>query len=154
MVHLDVVRSCNASLVKNQPLVAVFVGGTSGIGEYAVRALAATHANHGEGLRLYIVGRNEDAATKIISDCLKLCRSGQFRFVRADDLSLLRDVDRVCAEIIKAEQEKNQTGGTLRVDLLVMTQGYLAFESRKGTYKIFPCQTILVVCRITRMLIL
>lgn len=152
MVHLDVVRSSNASLVKNQPLVAVFVGGTSGIGEYAVRALAATHANHGEGLRLYIVGRNEDAATKIISDCLKLCQSGQFRFVRADDLSLLRDVDRVCAEIIKAEQEENE-GGTLRVDLLVMTQGYLAFESRKGTYIIFPCETIFFVYRMTYMLI-
>ena len=135
MVRLDVVRSCNATLVKIQPLVAVFVGGTSGIGEYAVRALAATHASNGKGLRLYIVGRNEDAAKSITSDCLKLCPTGQFRFVRANDLSLLKDVDRVCVELMQAEEKEAKTTGEMgRIDLLVMTQGYLAFETRQGKY--------------------
>ncbi|KAI9727612.1 MAG: hypothetical protein M1834_008052 [Cirrosporium novae-zelandiae] len=133
MVHLDIVHACNAILVETQPLVAVFVGGTSGIGECSVRALTATHANRGKGLRLYIVGRNNDAAEKIISDCLEVCPTGQFRFVRANDLSLLKDVDRVCAEIVQAEGEANTTGGIPRVDLLVMTQGYLSLESRKET---------------------
>ncbi len=132
MVGLDVVRSCNAALVRIQPLVVVVVGGTAGIGEYTVRALAATHTNHGKGLRLYIVGRNEDAARKITSDCLELCPTGQFRFVRANDLSLLKDVDRVCAELTQAEEEANGTGGPARIDLLIMTQGYLAFEARQG----------------------
>jgi NAD(P)-dependent dehydrogenase (short-subunit alcohol dehydrogenase family) len=117
MVHLDVVRSCNAALVKSQPLVAVFTGGTAGIGSYAARALAA-HAKDGRGLRLYIVS------------------TGQFRFVQTDDLALLKNVDRVCAEIIRSEQEAATTGETPRIDLLIMTQGCLAFE-RKGIYMRF-----------------
>lgn len=133
MVSLDVVRSCNAALVKAQPLVAIFVGSTAGIGEYSVRALAATHANSGKGLRLYIVGRNEGAAKAIISDCSKVCPTGQFQFVRANDLALLNDVDRVCAEIIQAEEtEAKAAGGTARVDFLSMTQGCLIFDGRRG----------------------
>ena len=133
MVSLDVVRSCNAALVKTQPLVAVFVGSTAGIGEYSVRALATTHANNGKGLRLYIVGRNEDAAKAIISDCSKACPTGQFRFVRAKDLSLLNDVDRVCTEIVEAEEaEAKASGATERVDFLAMTQGCLVFDGRRG----------------------
>jgi NAD(P)-dependent dehydrogenase (short-subunit alcohol dehydrogenase family) len=134
MVQLDVVQSRNATLVKTQPIVAVFVGGTAGIGECAARALAATHAkSDGKGLRLYIVGRNEDAGNKIVSDCQEVCPTGQFKFVRANDLSLLKDVDRVCAEIVRAEEkEVKVTGGPVKVDLLVLTQGFLTFESRRG----------------------
>jgi hypothetical protein len=132
-VSLDVVRSCNARLVRTQPLVAVFVGSTAEIGEYSVRALTAAHATHGKGPRLYIVGRNEGAAAAIISDCGKLYPTGQFRFVRANDLVLLNDVDRVCAEITQAgEAEVKATGGTARVDFLVTTQGCLAFDGRQG----------------------
>lgn len=132
MVTLEVVQSCNAALVKSQPLVAVVVGGTAGIGECTVRAIAATHANHGKGLRLYIVGRNKDAADKTISYCRDVCPTGQFHFVRADDLSLLKDVDRCCAEIVQAEKQASETGKKAKVDLLVETQGYLTFESRQG----------------------
>lgn len=108
MVSLDAVHSCNSTLVKTQPLVAVFVGSTAGIGEYSVRALAAAHADHRKGLRLYIVGRNESAAKAIVSDCSKVCPTGQFRFVRANDLALLNDVDCVCAEIIQAEEAEQR----------------------------------------------
>lgn len=132
MVALEIVQSCNAKLVQSQPLVAVIVGGTAGIGECTVRAIAATHANHGKGLRLYIVGRNKDAADKTISSCRDVCPTGQFRFVRAEDLSLLEDVDRCCAEIIQAEKQASETGEEAKVDLLVETQGYLTFEARKG----------------------
>ncbi len=72
MVQIDVVRSCISTLVKSQPLVTVFVGGTSGIGQYAIRALAATHSNQGKGLRVYIVGRNAEATEKTVADCLRL----------------------------------------------------------------------------------
>ncbi|KAK9321583.1 hypothetical protein V1517DRAFT_170511 [Lipomyces orientalis] len=133
MVHIEVVRSCNSTLVKKQPLVAVFVGGTAGIGESSVRALAATHSVQGKGLRLYIVGRNADAAEKIISDCVRICPVGQFRFVPAEDLALLKDVDRVCAEIVRAEENENKYGETARLDILVMSQGYISFEPRRET---------------------
>jgi NAD(P)-dependent dehydrogenase (short-subunit alcohol dehydrogenase family) len=132
MVQIDVVRSCNSTLVKTQPLVAVFVGGTSGIGELTIRALAATHSNQGKGLRLYIVGRNADAAQKTISECTRVCPGGNFRFVQAEDLALLEDVDKVCAEIIRIEEDENANGGTARVDLLVMTQALLNFQPRRG----------------------
>jgi len=89
MVSLNVVRSCNAALVKSQPLVAVITGGTSGIGEHTVRTLATIHETEGRGLRVYIVGRKEAAAKAIIADCLKACPAGDFRFVQAGDLSLL-----------------------------------------------------------------
>ena len=133
MVQIDVVRSCNSSLVKTQPLVAVFVGGTGGIGEFTIRALAATHADQGKGLRLYIVGRNADAAKKISSDCAQICPGGQFRFVQAQDLALLTDVDRVCAEIIQSEENEGANSGNARVDLLVMSQAFTLFQPRKGT---------------------
>ncbi len=131
MARLDVVYSCNAALVRSQPLVAVFVGGAAGIGSYAVQALAA-HAKDGKGLRLYIVGRNKAAAKKITSDCLEVCPTGQFRFVHTDDLALLKNVDRACTEIIKSEQELSGTDENPGIDLLVMTQAYLAFEGRGG----------------------
>ena len=135
MVKLEVVRAHNAALVKSQPLIAVFPGGTSGIGDYAIRALANTHSKEGKGLRLYIAGRNQGAAEKTIAECQAVCPSGQFRFVKAKDLSLLEDVDRVCDEIMKAEErEVNQTGGKARIDMLVMTQGVVQFSDRIGEF--------------------
>jgi NAD(P)-dependent dehydrogenase (short-subunit alcohol dehydrogenase family) len=137
MVHLDVVRSCNADLVRSRSLVAAFVGGTVGIGSYTVRALAA-HAKDGKCLRLYIVGRNRATAEKITSDCLNVCPTGQFCLVDTDDLALLKNVDRVCDEIVRSEQEVRMIGEMPRIDLLVMTHAYLAFEAQKGTNAILP----------------
>ncbi|MCJ1284588.1 hypothetical protein MMC26_003921 [Xylographa opegraphella] len=134
MVQIDRVRSCNSTLVKTQPLVAVFVGGTSGIGENTIRALAAAHSDQGKGLRLYIVGRNAEAAKKIIAECVHVCPRGQFRFVQAGDLALLKDVDHVCSDITRMEEEENAKGGHGRVDLLVMSHHYfpLLFQPRTG----------------------
>lgn len=53
--------------------------------------------------------------------------------MRAEDLALLKDVDRVCAEIVRMEEGENAEGGDgARVDLLVMSQAYLSFEARRG----------------------
>jgi NAD(P)-dependent dehydrogenase (short-subunit alcohol dehydrogenase family) len=133
-IPLDVVRASNAELVQRQPLVAVFVGGTSGIGEYSVLALARTHGTSGKGLRLYIVGRNEKAAERTIAECRQICPAGHFEFVKANDLALLKDVDDVCARLIKIEEEVS--GGTAKIDILVMTQAYLSLEPRNGKSKV------------------
>jgi NAD(P)-dependent dehydrogenase (short-subunit alcohol dehydrogenase family) len=133
MVQLKVVHAQNEALCTKQPLTAVFVGGTSGIGEYAVRALASAHGTSGQGLRLYIVGRNEATARNIISDCQKSCPAGQFNFVHANDLTSIKDVDRVCSELVKVE-ETNVGGNTAKIDLLVMTQGTLYFDGRRGKH--------------------
>jgi NAD(P)-dependent dehydrogenase (short-subunit alcohol dehydrogenase family) len=129
MVDLKTVKLCNDKLVKSRPLVAIVSGGTSGIGEHSALALAAAHSDKGKGLRLYIIGRNELSAKRIITECQKVCQKGDFRFVHANDLSLLKDVDRVCNEIIASEEHEEDTP---RVDLLIMSHAHMAFEARNG----------------------
>jgi NAD(P)-dependent dehydrogenase (short-subunit alcohol dehydrogenase family) len=99
--------------------VAVFVGGTSGIGAAAAKSLAAYTSQP----RIYIIGRNEAAAEEIIAECTAANPNAQSEFLK-QDVSLLRDVDTVCAKIVKREQ---------RIDLLVMSQGYLSTRGRNGT---------------------
>ena len=132
MVHLDIVRTTNATLAKSQPLVAVFVGGTSGIGEYTLRALASAHGTTGKRLRVYLVGRNAASAVRILADCRKECPAGEFLFIQARDLRLLRDVDKACAEIIRLEKEEEGNGGHARIDMLFMSQGLVLFGGRVG----------------------
>jgi NAD(P)-dependent dehydrogenase (short-subunit alcohol dehydrogenase family) len=135
MSKLDVVAARNKELVKSQPITAVFAGGTSGIGEYALRALASTNGSSGQGLRVYIVARNQSSANAVISDCQSVCPAGEFYFVHSTDLSLLREVDRVCAKIIQSEQAHSKKHPA-SIDLLVMTQAHFAFGSklaRKGS---------------------
>lgn len=135
MVQLDVVRAYGNTLVKTQSVTAVFVGGTSGIGEYSLRALASMHGTSGRGLRVYLVGRKEMAAKTIIADCQKACPTGEFHFVHASDLASLREVNRVCSEIVSME-EANEAGKLACVDLLVLTQAHFAFGGkleRQGT---------------------
>ncbi|KAF7895305.1 hypothetical protein EAF00_007119 [Botryotinia globosa] len=136
MVPLPEIHTQTSHLLHTDPspLIAVFVGGTSGIGTHTVLALASAHAkNSTQALLVFIVGRNKDAATTIIAECRKLCPRGDFRFVQARDLSLLNDVDRVCQEIggMLNEREKEK-GGKAWIDLLVMTQGVLTL-SRNAT---------------------
>ncbi|KAG0652225.1 Short-chain dehydrogenase reductase SAT2 [Hyphodiscus hymeniophilus] len=143
MVPLTSVTAANRSLTHTQPLVAVFVGATSGIGKYTLRALAKSHGIDGSGLRVYVVGRNERVAKSIIAECNAVCSGGEFVFVEAQDLALLGDVDRVCGEVKRLEEEREgaeiERGrgdggvGTARVDLLVMTHAIFAFEDRNET---------------------
>lgn len=135
MVLIDIVHASISTLVRSRSLVAVFVGGTSGIGEFTIQALATTHGSRGNRrIRVYIVGRNAAAAEKTIAECRTTCPSGEFIFVKANDLSLLGDVDRVCTEIIGLEEKNKTVGEVPRIDILVMSQHYfpLLFEPRHG----------------------
>jgi hypothetical protein len=134
MVNLDTVRQTNAGLAKRESLTAVFVGGTNGIGQYSAHALTTSYGKGGKGLRIYIVGRSEKAGEEIVSDLRNISKSGYFQFIRAEDAALLKDVDRISAAIITAEEAASQTP---KIDLLVMTQGYLNF-ARKGTFMSQP----------------
>jgi len=127
MVSLDITRSANLSVVQSQSLVAVFSGGTNGIGLTTLKALAATHSTTGKGLRVYIIGRNQKATEKIIAHCRAVCPKGDFRFIQTSDLALLNEVDRVCEEITKAEHACAASGDKPRVDMLFMSQGELSF---------------------------
>ncbi len=106
---------------------AVFAGGTSGIGEAAVLALAA-HLPADAAARIYIVGRNEAAAEAIIARCRQSSPGSTFTFLQ-QDLRLLADVDRVCTRIAASED---------RLDLLFMTTGYLSVRGRNGKARKAP----------------
>ncbi|KAL1963463.1 hypothetical protein VTN77DRAFT_8364 [Rasamsonia byssochlamydoides] len=121
MVSLQTVRAHNASLKELGPgLVAVFVGGTSGIGESTARAFV----RHTLSPRVYLVGRNETQASRIISELRALNPEGKISFLRSEDVSLLRNVDAVCDEI-KAKEEK--------VNLLFLSAGILTTRGRDET---------------------
>ncbi|OJZ89461.1 hypothetical protein ASPFODRAFT_182494 [Aspergillus luchuensis CBS 106.47] len=130
MVGLDDVRATNTALVQRQPLVAVFFGGTSGIGHYTLRALATAEANGGKGFRAYIVGRNIKAAEEIIAECRGICPKAQIRFLQTEDISLIQNVNRVCEEIIQMEEKEQQDP---RIDYLMLSQGGPIYQPRKDT---------------------
>lgn len=116
MASLRIAKSSNAKLTTALPkeMVAVFVGATSGIGEFALKAFA----EHAKTPRIYFVGRSQEDATRIISECQKLNASGQYTFIGAD-VSLLNKVDEVCQEILSKETYINllfQTQGSIRTD--------------------------------------
>ncbi|CAK7236875.1 hypothetical protein SCUCBS95973_009757 [Sporothrix curviconia] len=140
MVALSIVEAANTARATNKaagrPYVAVVSGGTSGIGSYAVQELARTHGKAGQaasrGLRVYILGRR--ASDELLKTCRALCPFGQFEFVQAKDLSLMRDVDRVCAALVAAETAQSAAEGHApKIDLVVASQGILHFGSREDT---------------------
>ena len=118
MVAISDIQSSNARIASTLPpgLVAVFVGGTSGIGEYTLKRFA----KHARQPRIYIVGRSQEAADRIIAECTKSDAEGQYIFIKADT-SLIRNVDDVCHEIRSKEQA---------VNLLFLSTGTLV--SNKG----------------------
>ncbi|KAB8226924.1 NAD(P)-binding protein [Aspergillus alliaceus] len=113
MDSLQLVRQANAAVrQRRRKLVAVFVGGTSGIGEATAKQLAKTI----ESPTLYIVGRNASSGSRILKDLQALNPRGNFEFIKSD-VSLLREVDTTCQAIKQKESV---------VNLLFMTPGHLA----------------------------
>lgn len=128
MVKLATITAANAAFIKQQPLTAVFVGATNGIGEFTVRELCKTHGHDGPGLKVIIVGRNEKAAQTIIDECKTICSGAEFHFVQAGDISLLKSVDKACDEIRGILATAKVPG----IDILVQTQGRVEFGGRIG----------------------
>jgi NADP-dependent 3-hydroxy acid dehydrogenase YdfG len=94
------------------------VGGTSGIGE----ATARSFVRHATTPRVYLIGRNEDQASKIIRELHALNPESKTTFLKCD-VSLLKKVDAVCKEI----QEKEE-----KINVLVLTSGAMTSEGRVG----------------------
>ncbi|KAG9838809.1 NAD(P)-binding protein, partial [Aureobasidium melanogenum] len=120
MVSLDLVRKANKSLGSRLPSpVALFVGGTSGIGRSTLRQLALNT----RAPKAYIVGRSESNAKPLLKELHRLNPLGSFNFIEAD-VSLVRNVDKACESI--KQQEK-------ALDLLFMTPGGLSLVGRRET---------------------
>lgn len=122
MVSLDIVRKANASLGSRLPKpVALFVGGTSGIGRSTLRQLALnTNAP-----TAYVVGRSESNAKPLLKELRQLNPLGSYNFIEAD-VSLISNVDKACESIKQHEKA---------LDLLFMTPGGLSLVGRRETSK-------------------
>ncbi|KAL2853178.1 hypothetical protein BJX68DRAFT_234152 [Aspergillus pseudodeflectus] len=121
MVTLNAVKAHNATLKSTLApgLVAVFVGGTSGIALSTALALA----RHTVSPKIYLIGRSQPAADDAISTIKSINPSATPTFLKSD-ISLLKNVDSVCADIAAREQ---------KVNLLFMTPGYMTWKGRDET---------------------
>lgn len=100
-------------------LVAVFVGGTAGIGEYTMK----TFAKYAKDPHIYFVGRSEASGTRISSEIAKINPTATTRFIQAD-ITKLATVDNVTAEILRHEKKLN---------ILFLTAGFTRLSGREET---------------------
>ena len=119
MVVLEAVRASNRSLRTALPgITALFVGGTSGIGQSTLRQLAIT----ADKPNAYIIGRSETNAVPFLAELRQINPEGNFNFIEAD-VSRIRSVDEACKEIMQREKKLN---------LLFMTPGGISLSGRNG----------------------
>ncbi|BCR98071.1 uncharacterized protein AKAW2_31390A [Aspergillus luchuensis] len=100
-------------------LVAVFVGGTSGIGLSTAREFT----RYATAPHIYLIGRNEAQASEIISELRAVNQSATVDFIKSD-ISLLKNVDTTCREIAQKESQ---------VNLLFLSAGILTTQGRNET---------------------
>nr|GAT47721.1 predicted protein [Mycena chlorophos] len=115
MPSLAAVTASNATWKPNYIPVCVFVGGTSGIGEGIVHAVARHTSGKAHN---FLVGRNVSAAQRIL-DALPASEGAVREFVECD-LSLVASAKKVAADILTCQG---------RVNLLVLTAGAISLES-------------------------
>jgi NAD(P)-dependent dehydrogenase (short-subunit alcohol dehydrogenase family) len=122
MVSYKEIQASNALINDaTAPRVAVFVGGTSGIGKFTVRALVAT----GASVRIYLVGRksSEERMHAFIQELHAINPKAEVIWTEGE-VTLLAETKRIC-EAIKSKES--------RVDLLFLTAGYAPFGTRRET---------------------
>ena len=122
MVSYKEIQASNALINDaTAPRVAVFVGGTSGIGNLTVRVLVAT----GASVRIYLVGRksSEERMHTFVQELRAINPKAEVIWTEAE-VALLAETKRVC-EVIKSKES--------RIDLLFLTPGYAPFGARRET---------------------
>ena len=122
MVAYKEIQASNALINDaTAPRVAVFVGGTSGIGKLTLRALVAT----GASVRIYLVGRKiSEARTHAFIQELHAINPQAEVLWTEGEVALLAETKRVCEAIKRKES---------RIDLLFLTAGYAPFGTRRET---------------------
>ncbi|THU76736.1 hypothetical protein K435DRAFT_568129, partial [Dendrothele bispora CBS 962.96] len=118
MPPLSSIRASSSAVLNSTSYIptAVFVGGTSGIGQ----GIAEAFAHHTKGnARIFILGRNKQAAETILSGFPKPSSpEAEHQFLECD-VSLMKNVQ-------KATQELREKHGVDKVNYLVMSQGYFS----------------------------
>ncbi|GLA26394.1 hypothetical protein AnigIFM63326_003547 [Aspergillus niger] len=104
MASIASVLDSNSNITRRHGsgLVAVFVGGTSGIGESTARAFI----RNTDASRAYLIGRDQARAMSIIEELKQKKPETNVTFIRSD-VSLLREIDKACAIIQEKEDKVN-----------------------------------------------
>jgi NAD(P)-dependent dehydrogenase (short-subunit alcohol dehydrogenase family) len=122
MVNLSSIKLSNSRVDETSiPRVAVFVGGTDGIGKLALAGLARL----GLSFKAYVIGRKEKETSfrSVIEELHQVNPVASVIWIEGE-VSLLSEVKRVCDYIRTLETE---------VDLLFMTPGFAPFAGRQST---------------------
>jgi NAD(P)-dependent dehydrogenase (short-subunit alcohol dehydrogenase family) len=122
MPSLATVQASNAAYAPSYLPVAVFTGGTSGIGQ----AMAEAFARYTKGrAHIIIVGRNRAAGEAIIASFPKPTDNNDWKheFVSCD-ASLMSNIRSTCATLVKR---------LTRINFLVLSAGYVTFTSTEET---------------------
>ena len=122
MVSYKEVRASNALLNDaTTPRISVFVGGTSGIGKFTIKALVSA----GASVKIYLIGRKTSEADMrtYIKELNAINPQAEIIWVEGE-VSLLADTKRLC-EYVKSKES--------RVDLLFLSAGYAPFGGRNET---------------------
>lgn len=121
MPTLQQVKYFNAGRAPSYIPVAIFLGGTSGIGEAMARALAQ-HTNG--ACHIVIIGRNSAAADAIIAALPKSTNPLAIHEFVECDATLMKNVHAVTKQLLTRLP---------RVNYLVMSLGVVSFGGRKET---------------------
>ena len=83
---------------------------------------------------MYIVGRNAARGEAMVTYGRETSPGSDWRFIQGSDMSLIKEVDRVCKEIIKQEEEAPFSGGPARLDVLYMSQALSPLQQSDRKY--------------------
>lgn len=109
------------SSIRTPNPVAVFVGGTSGIGEYTAYAFA----KYTKCPTIYIVGRNATAGERIVEKLKQINDDPQSKYYfYSHDLTLIKECDKLCSKI-----QQNES----KINLLFLSAGFLTTQGRNET---------------------
>ena len=121
MVNIACIRESNNHIDESSaPRVAVFVGGTAGIGKITIAEIAGL----GTSFKAYVIVRKVSAdSIKPFFEQLRQANPNANVIMIEGEISLLSEVKRVCDYIKTLETH---------IDLLFMTTGYAPFGGRQS----------------------
>lgn len=103
MIPLTTIEAANDTLATRLPSpVCVFAGGTTGIGSFTLKKLAA----HTVSPRVYFIGRTAANGEKMKQELEEINPKGTYIFLSCD-IILTKNIDKCCQEILKREKEIN-----------------------------------------------